>query len=161
MHTELTIVVPTYNEKDNVEFLIKALKTAIDSAIQWKVIFVDDNSPDGTSDIVRKIASNDSCIELIQRKSKDGLSSACIEGIKHSNSPYICIMDADLQHDEKIIPVMLRALKHDDVELVVASRYVKNGSTGGLPWHRVFVSKIAVYMSNLFIRHKIIHLPID
>ena len=153
MHTpsELSIVVPTYNESENIQLLVDAL-TSVLEGINWEVIFVDDNSPDDTSKVVRQIANSNFRVRGIQRVGRRGLSSAVIEGVLASASQYICVMDADLQHDENIIPAMLEKLKGED-DLVVASRYIENASTGTLPEHRVKISRAATMLGNKMLHH--------
>lgn len=151
--TELTIVVPTYNEADNVERLVELMAAAL-ADIHWEIIFVDDDSPDNTSGRVRALARKDQRVRCLQRIDRRGLSSAVIEGILASSSPYICVMDADLQHDETIIPAMLTELK-DDNDLVVASRYIANASTGELSENRVKISKAATFFGNLILDHQL------
>lgn len=150
MTAELTIVVPTYNERDNVRLLLQAVEQALKDA-SWEMIFVDDDSPDGTADVVREIAASDSRVRCIRRIGRKGLASACIEGILSSASPYICIMDADMQHDEKILPAMLNALR-DDKDIVVASRYMEGGDTGTLSRHRVWVSRVATKLGGIILK---------
>ena len=150
---ELTIVVPTYNEVDNVSRLVDLLSAALGD-IHWEVIFVDDNSPDQTSDKLRVLAQQDHRVRCLQRIERRGLSSAVIEGILASSAPYIGVMDADLQHDEQVIPTMLAELKSGQ-DMVVASRYVANASTGELSENRVKISKAATFLGNLILDHEL------
>ena len=154
MSKELSIVVPTYNEIGNIEPLIEALQTSLDG-ISWEVIFVDDDSSDNTSGKVREFAQRDPRVRCVQRINRRGLSSACIEGILASSAPYVAVMDADMQHDESILPQMLTSLKNEDVDLVIGTRYSKGGSTGDLASHRVYVSIIATYISRLVLNRPI------
>jgi dolichol-phosphate mannosyltransferase len=129
--TELSIVVPSYNERPNVAPLIAKLDAALDE-IAWEVIYVDDDSPDGTADEVRRIAATDTRVRCIRRFGRRGLSSAVIEGALSSSASFIAVMDGDLQHDETVLPAMLAALRDGSCELVVASRYVSGGDSSGL-----------------------------
>jgi len=140
---ELTVVIPTFNEKDNVRLLVERLHKTL-AGIAWEAIFVDDDSRDGTADVVRAIAQRDRQIRVIQRIGRRGLSSACVEGVLSSSSPYVAVMDADLQHDETILPAMLQRLKSDDLDIVVGSRYVEGGSTGAWDSRRVMISQFSV-----------------
>ncbi|HTI86063.1 MAG TPA: polyprenol monophosphomannose synthase, partial [Alphaproteobacteria bacterium] len=128
---ELTVVIPTFNERDNVEPLVGVLGTALDG-IAWEAIFVDDDSPDGTATMVRAVATRNYRIRCLQRIGRRGLSSACIEGILASSAPIVAVMDADLQHDETLLPRMFEALRDGPYDLVVGSRYVDGGSSAGL-----------------------------
>lgn len=150
MITELSVVVPAFNEKANIPLLFSALDAAL-GGIQWEMIVVDDDSPDGTAATARQMATTDPRIRCLQRIDRRGLSSACIEGILASAAPYVAVMDADLQHDERILPEMLQQLRHG-AELVVGTRYAKGGSTGELASHRVLISRMATAMSNLVLK---------
>lgn len=143
--SELTIVVPTFNERPNVEELIRRVTAALPGAA-WELVFVDDDSPDGTADLVVDISRRDPRIRGIRRIGRRGLSSACIEGICSSNAPYIAVMDADLQHDETILPRMLDALKQDGLDLAIGSRYAAGGSTGAMPGVRAKMSRFATWI---------------
>lgn len=124
--TELTVVVPTFKERDNVGRLVDRLKETL-AGVAWEAVFVDDDSPDGTSDVLRDIASREPRVRVIQRIGRRGLSSACVEGFLASSSPYLAVIDADLQHDEKLLPEMLKRLKSEPLDIVVASRYAGEG----------------------------------
>lgn len=150
MNIELAIVIPTYNEQANVHTLIASLEKTLDG-IAWEAIFVDDDSPDGTAELVRNIAQVDRRIRCVHRIKRKGLSSACIEGILASSAPYVAVMDADMQHDETILPEMLSALKNRPLDIVIGSRYTAGGSTGDLsPW-RVKISRTATSLSRLVV----------
>ncbi|RTL51119.1 MAG: glycosyltransferase family 2 protein [Bradyrhizobiaceae bacterium] len=139
---QLCVVVPTFNERDNVPKLFAKLDAAL-SGIAWEVIFVDDNSPDGTWDVVRQLAQSDPRIRCIRRIGRRGLSGACIEGILASSAPFVAVMDADLQHDETQLPKMLALLQNGEAELVVGSRYVSGGSADSFGATRAGGSKFA------------------
>jgi dolichol-phosphate mannosyltransferase len=143
---ELVIVVPTYRERGNISRLHRALSSAL-AGQSWEVLFVDDDSDDGSPEELAALAGTDPRVRYLRRVGRRGLASACIEGIRATAAPYVCIMDADLQHDETIIPPMLHALREEGVELAVGSRYVPAGSTGTLPAARVFVSRAATLLS--------------
>jgi dolichol-phosphate mannosyltransferase len=96
---DISVIVPTFNEKENVTELVRRLHQTL-ASLQWEVIFVDDDSPDGTANVVRDIAQHDSRVRCIQRIGRRGLSSACVKGMMASIAPYLAVMDADLQHDE-------------------------------------------------------------
>jgi len=151
MALELSIIVPTYNETQNLEPLIDAVSLALKN-INWEIIFVDDDSPDCTAEHAHEIARNNNRVRCIHRISRRGLSSACIEGMLSSSAPYIAVMDADLQHDETILIDMLNRLKNEDLDLVVGSRYMSGGSTGELASNRVFLSKFASSASKLLLK---------
>jgi len=138
----LSVVVPTFNERDNVTKLFRKLEAALDG-VAWEVVFVDDNSPDDTWDVVRALARQDGRVRCIRRIGRRGLSGACIEGILASSAPYAAVMDADLQHDETQLPKMLSLLKSGQAELVVGSRYIEGGSADSFNRSRAGASALA------------------
>jgi dolichol-phosphate mannosyltransferase len=151
---QLSIVIPTFNERQNVRELIGRVETAL-AGISWEMIFVDDDSPDGTSAEVKSIAARDSRIRCIRRIGRRGLSSACIEGMLASAAPTLVVMDADLQHDETRIPVMLEALESHGADLVIASRYTAGGTVGDWNRQRAFMSRLATRLSRIVCRQEI------
>jgi dolichol-phosphate mannosyltransferase len=108
--TLLTIVVPTYNERTNIRLLAKRLDQVLGET-GWEMVIVDDDSPDGTHAVAKSMARRDPRIRCLRRIGRRGLSGACIEGMLSSSSPYVAVMDGDLQHDETILPQMLEALR--------------------------------------------------
>lgn len=128
---ELTVVVPCFNERPNVAPLVEKLHAAL-AGIAWEVLFVDDNSPDGTSAEVRRLARQDPRVRCIRRIGRRGLSSAVVEGALASSATYVAVMDGDLQHDETRLPVMLQALRGGAYDLAVGSRHVEGGDATGL-----------------------------
>ncbi len=145
---QLTVVLPTFNERQNVPILLKKLEGVL-AGIEWEAIFVDDQSPDGTSDVVRGIARCNRRVRSIERIGRRGLSSACIEGMMASSSPYIAVMDADLQHDEAVLPLMLQKIVSEKLDVVIASRRVEGGSMGEFAEKRVKLSDLGTRISRL------------
>jgi dolichol-phosphate mannosyltransferase len=137
---ELTIVVPTFNEKANIPLLVERLAQLL-TACDWEVIFVDDNSPDGTAGAARAIGANDSRVRCIRRIGRRGLAGACLEGMLASQARFVAVMDADLQHDERLLVPMLQALREGRADVAVASRYLYGGSAAGLSKQRSRVSR--------------------
>jgi dolichol-phosphate mannosyltransferase len=127
---ELTVVVPTFKERANVPLLVEKLAGALDG-IAWEVVFVDDNSPDGTAAAARDIGARDARVRCIRRIGRRGLAGACIEGMLASQARYVAVMDADLQHDERLLTTMLARLR-GGVDLAVASRFADGASAAGL-----------------------------
>ena len=151
---QLSVIVPTFNERDNVSTLFQRLETAL-TGISWEAIFVDDNSPDGTSDVLRTLAASDSRVRCIRRIGRRGLSGACIEGILASSAPCVAVIDADLQHDETRLPQMLGLLQGGDVDLVVGSRYVEGGSADSFNRQRAGFSALATEVARRVLRVKV------
>ena len=143
---ELAVVIPTFNERDNIHPMLEGLERAL-GGIEYEVIFVDDDSPDSTADVVRAIGRINPRVRVLQRILRRGLASACIEGMMATSAPYIAVMDADLQHDERILPRMLEKLKSESLDLVVATRNASGGSKGAFAAHRVFLSDLGHRLS--------------
>jgi dolichol-phosphate mannosyltransferase len=148
---ELAIVIPVLNEADNVAPLVERLTRAL-AGIRWEAIFVDDDSPDGTADVVRALARLQGNLRCVQRLGRRGLSSACIEGILSSAAPYIAVMDGDLQHDETLLPKMLAKIRAERLDVIVASRYTDAGSVGDWQRSRVVISDVAGRLSRLVVK---------
>ena len=127
----LSVIVPCYNERPNVAPMIAKLDAAL-RGIDWEVIYVDDNSPDGTAAEVRRIARLDPRVRCIRRVGRRGLASAVIEGALSSSATYVAVIDGDMQHDETRLPVMLSELRSGEFDLAVASRHVEGGNNEGL-----------------------------
>ena len=145
---ELTIVVPTFNEKANIPILVERLAQLL-TACAWEVIFVDDNSPDGTAATAKAIGVADNRVRCIRRIGRRGLAGACLEGMLASQARYVAVMDADLQHDEGLLVPMLEALRAGRADVAVASRYLYGGSNAGLSKQRSRVSR----GSNALVQH--------
>ncbi len=137
---ELSIVVPTFNERANIPILVERLARLLASC-DWEVVFVDDNSPDGTAAAARAIGETDSRVRCIRRIGRRGLAGACLEGMLSSQARYVAVMDADLQHDESLLVGMLDCLRSGRADLAVASRYLYGGSAAGLSKQRSRVSR--------------------
>ncbi|WP_315831710.1 glycosyltransferase family 2 protein [Bradyrhizobium prioriisuperbiae] len=151
---QLSVIVPTFNERDNVTKLFQKLEATL-AGVAWEVIFVDDNSPDGTWDVVRGLAERDTRVRCLRRIGRRGLSGACIEGILASSAPYVAVIDADLQHDETQLPKMLALLQSDAAELVVGSRYVDGGSAESFGSGRLRISAAATLLAKRLLNIKI------
>lgn len=143
---DLAVVLPTYNERDNIPLVIAQLTEAL-RGLAWEAIFVDDDSPDGTASVISAHARWNSRIRLIHRVDRRGLSSACIEGMMSTTAPVVAVMDADLQHDASILPRMLDRLREDSLDVVVGTRNSDGGSMGEFgPW-RVMLSRLGEKIS--------------
>ncbi|MBT4520878.1 MAG: glycosyltransferase, partial [Halieaceae bacterium] len=145
---ELSLIIPTFNESMNVEELVQRLEQAL-QGVEWEAIFVDDDSPDGTADIIRSMSASNSRVRCLQRIGRRGLSSACIEGMLSSAATYVAVMDADGQHDETILPHMLEEARDETVDLVVGSRYVEGGGVGEWARRRQSISRFAIKIARL------------
>jgi dolichol-phosphate mannosyltransferase len=150
----LCLVVPVLNERDNIAPLVELLRGVLDG-IAWEGMFIDDDSKDGTRDAVAAIGRTDPRVRLLHRIGRRGLSSAFIEGAQASIAPYIAAMDGDLQHDERVLPRMLAALRDDGVDIAIGSRYVDGGGIGTWDAKRAGMSSIATKLS-----HIVLHTPV-
>jgi len=146
MSLQLSVIVPTFNELENIEEITRRLDQTLEG-IAWEVIFVDDDSADGTANRAKEIAQKDHRVRCIKRIGRRGLSSACVEGMLASSAPYLAVMDADLQHDESILPQMLTALVDAQVDLAVGTRYMQGGGVGDWDESRKNSSQLATVIS--------------
>jgi dolichol-phosphate mannosyltransferase len=142
------VIVPTYNERANVALLVDRLKQAL-GAVTWEVIFVDDDSPDGTARAVRDLVVSDSRVRCIRRIHRRGLAGACIEGILASSGSVVAVIDGDLQHDERILPEMLRHVRLG-ADLVIGTRFAAGADVGdGLTASRLTGSRLASALARI------------
>ena len=123
---------------------------------RWEAIFVDDNSPDGTAAAVKEIAAGDPRVRCLKRVGRRGLAGACIEGILSSAAPFVAVIDADLQHDEKVLPAMLARLQGGEADLVAATRYVAGGSAASFSEGRGTISRLATRLT-----HRLVGTPLS
>ena len=152
---EFAVVLPTYNERENIGEVIGRLETALDSiagGMGWEIVFVDDDSPDGTAEVVCEYARRDPRVRLVHRVGRRGLSSACIEGILATTANFIAVMDADLQHDEAILPKMLERLREEPLDVVIGTRNALGGSMGQFSKKRVLLSRVGNAVSQAVCR---------
>lgn len=156
----LSIILPTYNEAQNIKKTISSLVNVLDEAkVPFEILVADDNSPDGTKNIVEKLSAKDKRIRLLVRYADKGLSKAIVDGFEHAKGNFFLVMDADGQHDETIIPRMFAEKEMYDI--VVGSRYVKGGGFGSAPLYRLFVSRIASYLAFPLLGRKKIQDPMS
>ena len=149
---QISIIIPTYNESQNILNVLKSIGDIIPKNVFTEAIVVDDNSPDGTGKIVedylknvKKIAGY--TVDIIHRTTKNGLSSAILSGIQRATGDTIIVMDSDLSHPPQIIPKMIEALKKYQCDMVVASRYITGGQISGWNTKRKFLSKVATMIA--------------
>ncbi len=139
---EVAVIVPTFNERDNVLELAARLARALEG-IAFEVVVVDDDSPDGTAELVRELSLHDPRFRCIQRIGRRGLASACIEGMLATSAPFLAVIDADLQHDERLLTGMLEVLRSGRADAVVASRYLEGTEVPGWAEERRLASRLA------------------
>ena len=145
---QVSIIIPTYNESENIIQVLKSIGEHLPENITTEALVVDDNSPDGTGKIVEDYISNAQnetgyTIEVIHRKTKSGLSSAILDGIQHSSGETVVIMDSDFSHPPKIIPQLVEEIKTSKCDIVIASRFVPGGAINGWSTKRKLISKTA------------------
>jgi len=151
---QLTVVIPTFNEAANVAPLAAKLDQAL-SGLNWEAVYVDDNSPDGTSDQVRELARIDRRIRVIQRVGRRGLSSAVVEGMLSSAAPVLAVIDGDMQHDETVLVKLYEAIVEGGNDLAIGTRYTEGGSTGEWDESRVKISQFATRLSNILLKNDV------
>lgn len=145
-----TIIIPAYNERDNIPLVVERLEKLLPGD-NWEIVFVDDDSKDGSREVLMRLSRQKRHVRFIRRIGRRGLASACLEGMASSDADVFAVMDCDLQHDETILPAMLRAFEDDPrLELVVGSRYTgQGGGTGEWSKSRVFVSRFATKIGSI------------
>lgn len=149
---DFSIIVPTFREAKNIPELIRRIAETPKRSCRYEVILMDDNSQDGTEEIVRALQKSYSWLRLIVRQEKKGLSESVLEGFTHAQYPMWVIMDADLSHPPEKIPEMLDILANPNVDMVIGSRYISGGSSDELwPTARKAVSRIAAWMARTLI----------
>lgn len=156
MSLPFSIVIPTYNEAAGIEKLLRALAAIFQShALDGEIIVVDDNSPDGTGDVVEHL-SRELPVRCLHRRGKLGLASAVIEGWRLARSESVALgaMDADFSHDVNALPKMVEALESGEYGLAVGSRYVPGGGIANWPKHRVIASRVACWLARPLTRVK-------
>jgi dolichol-phosphate mannosyltransferase len=151
MTAELALIIPTFNERDNIKPLLALIETAL-AGQPWEAVFVDDNSRDGTLDVLQEVARADPRVRYIHRLGRRGLSTAVIEGMLSTSAPYIGVIDADMQHDERLLPKMLGELQSGTSDIVVGSRYVAGGGFGGWDQSRKSISQFATKLARLVVK---------
>ena len=152
---ELSLVIPTYNEKENILKLIKQIQLEFKkNNISGEIIVVDDNSPDGTGKFVELLKSKQKNLEVIHRKSKLGLSSAVLEGWKISKGNILGVMDADLSHAPEKIKELFWSIKKGEVDFTIGSRYIKGGKIKGWNLKRKLMSKFATLLARAYTKVK-------
>ena len=144
---ELAVIIPTRNEAGNVASLLGLLERVLGD-VAWEAIFVDDDSPDGTAEIIRGIGRTNIRVRVLQRVGRRGLSSAVIEGMLATSAPVLAVIDADLQHDEALLPRLFAAVRDGACDLAVGSRYVAGGGTGAWDAGRCRKSALATRLAH-------------
>ena len=149
---QVSIIIPTYNESENIINILRSIREIIPKNILTQTIVVDDNSPDGTGKLVEDYLKNvkkmaDHTIEVIHRKAKNGLGSAILNGIQQAKGDTIVVMDCDFSHPPQIIPKLVESIKKYQYDIAVASRYIKGGKIQGWSQKRKLMSKIATLIA--------------
>lgn len=147
----VAIIVPTFNERGNVESLINGVRAGL-GAENWEIIFVDDDSPDGTWREVQRVAFGDPRVRLIRRVGRKGLASACIEGVMSTTASYVAIMDGDGQHDPRHLQGMLGLARSRQLDVVIASRQESAGSEPFRSRFRRWLSRTGNALGRLVVR---------
>jgi dolichol-phosphate mannosyltransferase len=146
----VSIIIPAYNERENIPIVVERLEALLVDR-KWEAVFVDDDSRDGSLEVLMNLARTKSNVRFIRRIGRRGLASACLEGMASSAADVFAVMDCDLQHDETILPKMLTAFEEDpDLEMAVGTRYAgEGGGVGNWSKARVFISRFATNLGSL------------
>lgn len=144
---DLTLVLPTYNERDRLAELVNALfDVAARARLDLELVIVDDNSPDGTGNIADELARTRR-VKVIHRAGKLGLGTAVVAGFDVASADVVGVMDADFSHPPALVPKLFEAMRGENADIVVASRYVAGGSTPNWPWRRRLLSRVACLLA--------------
>jgi len=152
---KISVLLPTYNERENLPIIIWLLvKYFTEAKLLFEIIIIDDGSPDGTLEVAKELQQlyGEDKILLRPRAKKLGLGTAYIHGIKHASGDYVVIMDADLSHHPKFIPKMLEKITEGKFDLVSGTRYSLGGGVYGWDWMRKFISRTANYVAQVLLR---------
>ncbi len=152
INAEVSIVIPTYNESENIKGILHLIKDHLPKNTIVEAIVVDDNSPDGTGKIAEDYFKSLKektryTINVINRKTKEGLSSAILNGIEQAKGKIVIVMDSDFSHPPQLIPKLVEVLKQSKTDIVVASRYLKDGKIQGWSLKRKIISKIGTIIA--------------
>ncbi len=148
MKKNISLVIPTYKEKDNIEPLVTRLSAAL-ADYKYEIVIMDDNSRDGTEELVKSLSA-EYPVRIVVRRDKKGLASAVVDGFEHAASDIIIVMDADLQHPPEVVPSLINAI-NDGADIAIGSRYIKGGGCEGWSLLRRIMSKGAAFISHLFL----------
>ena len=146
---QLTIIVPTYNESENIEILITKLEEIIGDTIDFEILVMDDNSPDGTGKIVEELKRQGHKCDVVIRTENKGLSPSVIEGFERADGDVVLVMDADLQHPVEVVPKLYQAIV-DGAEVSVGSRHCPGGGIENWAFHRRVISWGAALLARPF-----------
>jgi dolichol-phosphate mannosyltransferase len=152
---DVAIIIPSLNERDNVAPMLDALEAVL-GGYRYEVIYVDDWSSDGTPDKVHEEAARRGNVRIIRRFGRRGLATAVIEGVLATHAPLVAVIDADMQHDERILPDLIAAVQSGAADMAIGSRYCDNGSLGEWEAGRVRSSKLATWLA-----HKLLRAPMS
>ncbi len=148
----VTVVVPTYRERENIPLVVDRLEELLKDT-EWEVVFVDDDSDDGSAEVLLDLSRRLPRVRAIRRIGRRGLTSACLEGMASSSAEIFAVMDADLQHDETVLPKMIAAFQEDPrLDLAVGTRYSGEGGVGNWSKSRQFVSRFATLIEKFILR---------
>jgi len=147
----VSIIVPTYNERENLPVLVERIDKVLRDKYNYEVIVVDDNSPDGTWEVALGLSLKGYPVKLIRRPGKLGLGTAVLDGLRKASGVYIVVMDADLQHPPEVLPKLLDKALKEKADIVVASRYTQGGRVEGWGFIRKIISKGATLIAKILL----------
>jgi dolichol-phosphate mannosyltransferase len=151
VRTSFSLIIPTYDEKDNIPILLNRLRDTLGNKKDIEIIVVDDDSPDLTWQVAEEYSRKDSRVRVIRRMQDKGLSKAVIEGFNSATGDILGVMDADLSHDHKILPQMISTVQNEGYDLVVGSRRIPGGGADKWPWYRKLTSNFATLLAKIFL----------
>ena len=144
---QLSMVMPTYNERERLEELVTAIFSAAQARnLNLELVIVDDNSPDGTGALADALASRYP-VKVVHRAGKLGLGTAVLEGFQAASADVVGVMDADFSHPPALVPRLYEAFQQTSADVVVGSRYIPGGSTPDWPWKRRMLSRLGCVLA--------------
>lgn len=150
---DLSVVIPTFNERANIAPLVAAVAEAL-AGIAWEIVVVDDDSPDRTWAEVARVAAGEPRVRCLRRVGRRGLASAVVEGAMAASGEYVAVIDADFQHDERLLPVMFARLRAEAADLAVGTRYAPGGGVGEWGMRRARMSDLATRVARMLVGHR-------
>jgi dolichol-phosphate mannosyltransferase len=155
MSKKIAIIIPTLNENENISKFLALIISILHDRNDYEVIFIDDNSTDGTLDTLYNLSMQFAFCRYIRRVHRKGLATACVEGMLSSQAQYFIVMDADMQHDHTLLPDIINLLSSGKANIVIGTRYAAGGSVGNWDKKRAYISQTATKLSNFFLSYTV------
>ena len=153
-----SVILPTYNEKQNLPLICELLRNTFNSNnLKWEIVIVDDDSPDGTGEVAGRLQNifSSKHLKIVKRSGKLGLGSAYRAGLTECKGDFVILMDADFSHHPKFIPTFIKAQSESNADVVTGTRYIDNGGVYGWDLRRKLTSRVANYIATIMLGHTV------